>query len=39
MKKVHEFCWTVCGIFNFSLYEKEKLWDAESVIEKLTLIK
>ncbi|KAL4470866.1 hypothetical protein ABPG72_016412 [Tetrahymena utriculariae] len=37
--KVNEFCWIVCEIFNFNDQEKQRLWDTESIIQRLALIK
>ncbi|KAL4429084.1 hypothetical protein ABPG74_022170 [Tetrahymena malaccensis] len=39
VSKVNEFCWIICEIFNFNASEKQRLWDAESIIERLALIK
>ncbi|EAS07513.2 ATP-dependent protease LA (LON) domain protein (macronuclear) [Tetrahymena thermophila SB210] len=39
VSKINEFCWIICEIFNFNISEKQRLWDAESIIERLALIK
>lgn len=38
VERIHEFCWIVSGLFNFSLVEKERLWNTNCLVERILLL-